>query len=48
MTQKVKESGQGKHLGMLIVGEDGRNNINRGTMIVLYSQWQEESAFGEI
>ena len=55
MTQKVKESGQGKHLGMLTVeedaycgmatvGEDRRNNIKRGIVMVLYSQWQEKSA----
>ena len=59
MTQKVKDSGQGKHLGtliveedaycgMAIVGEDRRNNINRGTVIILYSQWQEKSAFREV
>ena len=59
MTRKVKESGRGKHPGMLIVeedaycgmaivGEDRRNNINRGTVIVLYSQWQEKSAFREV
>ena len=59
VTQKVKESGQGKHLGMLIleedaycgmatVGEDRRNNINRGIVMVLYSQWQEKSAFREV